>query len=60
MFVTKHSCFLWFYLFILTNACNIWKASDCPKPPSADDEEIVNPICFRNSSHQSWLVCFLV
>ena len=23
------------------DACNIWKASDCPAPPTADDEEIV-------------------
>lgn len=40
MFVTKHYYFLWLCLFNLTNACNIWKASDCPQPPTADDEEI--------------------
>lgn len=42
MFVTKHHLYLLYTILInLTNACNIWKASDCPQPPSADDEEIV-------------------
>lgn len=28
------------------DACNIWKASDCPAPPTADDEEIVRDRSF--------------
>lgn len=32
-------------LFLSTGfACNIWKASDCPTPPTADDEEIVREL----------------
>jgi hypothetical protein len=46
LFTKTHHLFillyLWlFFLISLTNACNIWKASDCPQPPTADDEEIV-------------------
>ena len=41
MFFTKHHYLLGILLINLTNACNIWKASDCPQPPTADDEEIV-------------------
>ena len=40
----QQQCQLWLavvLMFGLANACNIWKASDCPKPPTADDEEIV-------------------
>jgi hypothetical protein len=29
------------FLISLANSCNIWKASECPQPPTADDEEIV-------------------
>jgi hypothetical protein len=41
MLFTKHHYLLYFFLITSTNACNIWKASDCPQPPTADDEEIV-------------------
>jgi hypothetical protein len=41
MLFTKHHYLLYFFLITLTNSCNIWKASDCPQPPTADDEEIV-------------------
>ncbi|CAF0861772.1 unnamed protein product [Rotaria sp. Silwood1] len=46
MLFTKHHYLLLllyiflFFLITLTNTCNIWKASDCPQPPTADDEEI--------------------
>lgn len=40
MSLTKSICLI--VLFgTLVNCCNIWKASDCPTPPTADDEEIV-------------------
>jgi hypothetical protein len=41
MLFTKHHYLLYMFLITLTNSCNIWKASDCPQPPTADDEEIV-------------------
>ena len=44
MLLTKHLLLLFsifFFLISLTNSCNIWKASECPQPPTADDEEIV-------------------
>ena len=45
MLLTKHRLLflliIFVYLISLTNTCNIWKASECPKPPTADDEEIV-------------------
>jgi hypothetical protein len=40
MLLTK-SILVVFFLISLTNSCNIWKASECPQPPTADDEEIV-------------------
>jgi hypothetical protein len=44
MLFTKHHYLLCILLLNLANACNIWKASDCPQPPTADDEEIVGEI----------------
>ena len=47
MFLTRHhyrfvrSAFLLSFLLTTIDSCNIWKASDCPQPPTADDEEIV-------------------
>jgi hypothetical protein len=46
LFTRHHYLFILLYIFFfffltLTNSCNIWKASDCPQPPTADDEEIV-------------------
>lgn len=51
MFLTKQpfSYFLFFFFFFIISAidgCNIWKASDCPQPPTADDEEIVSDFTF--------------
>jgi hypothetical protein len=46
MFFTKHHYLLCILLINLSNACNIWKASDCPQPPTADDEEIVDDLLF--------------
>ena len=44
--VKHHQLFILLYVFFVClftsiEACNIWKASDCPQPPTADDEEIV-------------------
>jgi hypothetical protein len=50
MFLTRHHyrvllvVFLAFILITIIDGCNIWKASDCPQPPTADDEEIVGYI----------------
>ena len=47
MLLTKHRylslllVILLFSLIPLANSCNIWKASECPQPPTADDEDIV-------------------
>ncbi|CAF0901827.1 unnamed protein product [Adineta steineri] len=47
MLFTKHHylfILLYIYFFCLltfVNSCNIWKASDCPQPPTAADEEIM-------------------
>lgn len=41
MLLPKSILVISFFLSI-TNCCNIWKASECPQPPTADDEEIVN------------------
>jgi hypothetical protein len=41
MLFTKHHFLLGIFFISLASACNIWKASDCPQPPTADDEEIV-------------------
>jgi len=40
MLLTK-SILLVVFLISFVNSCNIWKASECPQPPTADDEEIV-------------------
>lgn len=47
MLLTKHHylsillTLLYLSLIQLTYSCNIWKASECPQPPTADDEDIV-------------------
>ncbi len=46
MFFVKQHYLLCILLINLINACNIWKASDCPQPPTADDEEIVEDLFF--------------
>jgi hypothetical protein len=53
MFVSQQHtiarCLRWLIVLLLIDRidnCQIWKASDCPSPPTADDEEIVHTTMF--------------